>query len=273
MNPVCRAFTKKDEEQVRELVETTFHDFLGGRYWDWKYKLNPNFSPSLVGVAERDGAIVGCNHWLLRDIKISNRSEVKAILGADIAVKPEFRGQGIAKSLLLYMRSLPIMTNKQAMISYMFADPSLSRNLYEPVAGYIPAPSMTVSFVKILKWKELENTITVLNKEIKSNKEKSDRLPKTELTILFLLLNTPQLLLSISKKGIGIYEAGSKKAKITVKSDFATLAILKRREHRIYHLLTALLTRKLKIQGNLISLFRFYRNIWLIEDVFSQRIF
>jgi GNAT superfamily N-acetyltransferase len=270
---VCRAFTKKDERQVKALVETSFRDFLSGKYWDWKYKLNPKFDPSLVGVAEKDGRVVGCNHWLLRNLKLSNQSEVQAILGADIAVNPKFRGQGIAKSLLLYMRTLPVMSNRRARISYMFADPNLSRNLYEPVAGYIPAPSVTVSYIKILKWKELENRINVLNREIRNNAEKFGRLPKSELTILFRLLNTPQLLLSLSKKGIAIYEAGSEKARVTVTSDFTTLAKIKKKEHRMYHLFAALVTRKLRIQGSLVSLFRFYRNLWLIEDVFSQRLF
>lgn len=254
-------------------METSFRDFLSGKYWAWKYKFNPNFDPALVGVAEKDGRVVGCNHWLLRNLKISNQAEVQAILGADIAVEPKFRGQGIAKSLLLYMRSLPVMSNRQAMISYMFADPNLSRNLYEPVAGYIPAPSATVSYVKILKWKELEKRIGIMNHEIRNDAEKFDRLPKSELTILFRLLNTPQLLLSLSKKGIEIYEAGSKKAKVTVTSDFTTLARIKKSEHRMYHLLAALVTRNLKIRGSLVSLFRFYRNLWLIEDVFSQRLF
>ncbi|HVP26274.1 MAG TPA: GNAT family N-acetyltransferase [Candidatus Bathyarchaeia archaeon] len=270
---ICRAFTKKDERPVKALVETSFRDFLSGKYWAWKYKFNPNFDPALVGVAEKDGRVVGCNHWLLRNLKISNQAEVQAILGADIAVEPKFRGQGIAKSLLLYMRSLPVMSNRQAMISYMFADPNLSRNLYEPVAGYIPAPSATVSYVKILKWKELEKRIGIMNHEIRNDAEKFDRLPKSELTILFRLLNTPQLLLSLSKKGIEIYEAGSKKAKVTVTSDFTTLARIKKSEHRMYHLLAALVTRNLKIRGSLVSLFRFYRNLWLIEDVFSQRLF
>lgn len=270
---IYRAFAKKDERQVKDLVETSFRDFLSGKYWDWKYKLNPDFDPSLVAVAEKDGRVVGCNHWLVRHLKISNQSEVRAILGADIAVRPKFRGQGIAKSLLVYMRSLPVMTNRQALISYMFADPSLSKNLYEPVAGYVPAPSATVSYVKILKWKELEKKLGVLNQEIKKNAEKLEELPKSELTILFRLSNIPQLLLSFSKKGIEVDVAGAKNANVTVRSDLTTLARLRKKKRRTYHLLTALATRKLKIQGSLVNLFRFYRCLSLIEDVFSQKLF
>jgi hypothetical protein len=66
----CRVFRCEDEEEVRQLTKNVFNIFLDGEFWIWKYKLNPSFNPSLVMVAERDGVIIGCNHWLLRNFKL-----------------------------------------------------------------------------------------------------------------------------------------------------------------------------------------------------------
>jgi len=49
------------------------------------------FDPCLVAIAEENGKIVGCNHWLLRDIKVSSSSVGSAILSGDLAVHPNHR--------------------------------------------------------------------------------------------------------------------------------------------------------------------------------------
>jgi len=262
-------FNDKDEEYVKELVENAFRHFLNGKYWDWKYKHNPNFDPSLVAVAEKNGKIIGCNHWLLRDLKISASTEVKAVLGADIAVSPEYRGRGIGKSLLLLLRSSQAIRDKGVILSLMFADPNLSERLYRSVAGYIPAPTTTVSYVKLLSWRKLKDRIKIVNETIKNEREGLERL---DLKIRFQLSGAPQLLLELSKNGVRVSERNFKNANVTVISDLLTLSILKEKKSRKRNLIRALLTGKLKIKGSLFNLFRFYRSFWLIEEVFSGKI-
>jgi len=264
---LCRAFNDKDEEYVKELVENAFRDFLNGKYWDWKYKFNPNFDSSLVAVAEKNGKIVGCNHWLLRDLKISASTEVKAVLGADIAVSPEYRGRGLGKSLLLFLRSSQAIRDKGLILSYMFADPNLSKRLYRLVSGYIPAPTTTVSYFKLLSWRKLRDRIKIVNEKIKRK-----RLEKLDLKIRFQLSGATQLLLELSKNGVMVSERNFKNANVTIISDLSTLSILKDEKGRKRKLIRALLTGKLKIKGGLFNLFRFYRSFWLIEEVFSGKI-
>jgi len=264
---LCRAFNDKDEENVKQLVESVFTYFLSGEYWDWKYKFNPDFDSSLVAVAEKDGKIIGCNHWLLRELRISGSTEVKAVLGADIAVNPEYRGQGIGKSLLLFLRSSQAIRDKGVVLSYMFADPNLSKRLYRPVAGYVPGPAATVSYSKVLSWSKLKDRAEVVNEQINS-----ERFEKFDLKIRFQLSGAPQLLLELSKKGVRVSDGNFKNANITIKSDLSILSMLKKKKWRKRNLIRALLTGKLKVKGSLLNILRFYRSLWLIEEVFSEKI-
>ena len=264
---LCRAFDEKDEGYVKELVENAFRGFLNGKYWDWKYKLNPNFDSSLVAVAEKNGKIVGCNHWLIRELKISGSTEVKAVLGADIAVSPDYRGRGIGKSLLLFLRSSQVIRDKGVILSYMFADPNLSNRFYKPVAGYISAPTRMVSYFKLLSWSKLKDRIEILNEKIEK-----ERFENFDLKIRFHLFGAPQLLLELNKNGVRVSERNFRNANVTIISDLSTLSVLKEKKNRKRNLIRALLTGKLKIKGSLFSLFRFYRSFWLIEEVFSEKI-
>ncbi len=265
--PVCRFFNQGDEETVKQLVENIFRDFLKGKYWDWKYKLNPNFDATLVAVAEDNGKIIGCNHWLPRKLKISDLTEANAVLGADIAVIPEYRGRGVGKLLLLFLRSEAIR-DKNVVLSYMFADSNLSKRLYSPVAGYIPAPTVTTSYFKLLNWSKLESRINIVNEEVKNER----KLPKTNLKILFEIYGAPPLFLELNEKGIIVGKGDTEKENVTVVSDLSTMFILKENRGRLRNLIRALFTRKLKIKGNLPNLIRFYRNFWLIEKIFSGKI-
>ncbi len=137
---------------------------MGGKYWKWKYPLNPGFNPSLVVVAEKDGRIVGCNHWLQRKLKIGPTSEIDAGLAGDIAVNPDFRNMGVGKALLKFVRTAN--PSKRYPIMYMFANPELRKRFHSPVAGYVPAPDGTVAYTKILNWKKVRQNVSSFNQKI-----------------------------------------------------------------------------------------------------------
>jgi predicted N-acetyltransferase YhbS len=266
-----RVFQEKDEERVKQLVGAVFKDFLKGDFWDWKYKRNPGFDPSLVAIAEKSGNIIGCNHWLLEKLKISDAIYVKAILGGDLAVSPEYRGCGVGKSLLLFLRSSNAIRGKGVALFYMFADPNLAKHLYEPAACYVPAPTTTTQYFKLLNWSRIEDRVKTVNEKTRRNRAKSEKLPTSDLRVLFKLSDAPGLLLELNQNGIKVSDEKLENPNLIVISDLATLYAFRERKGRLWKLTKALLKRRLKIKGGLSSFLRFYRSFWLIQDVFDER--
>ena len=80
MAVLIQEYHEGDEVAFEELLRGTFRSFRQSNYWTWKYKLNPNFDPALVVLAEENGKLIGCNHWVIRDIKISSNLSVKGVL-------------------------------------------------------------------------------------------------------------------------------------------------------------------------------------------------
>ena len=270
---VCRSLEKRDEEEVKRLVKNAFEEFLGGEYWDWKYNQNPDFDPSLVMVAEKDDRIIGCDHWLLKDLKLSPRLEVKAVLGADIVVNPEFRGKGVGKALLFSLRYSETVRRKKPALIYMFADANLAQNFYTPRGGYVPLPDRTTSYVKILNWRKVKENARILNEEIRTGKF-GNRLAGLELKVLFKIANAPALCFYIAEEGIQVGEGNEcfQDADIIVWSDLATLQRMNKKRGRKTHLFRASLTGKLKFKGKTSKLLSFYGNLWIIEQLFSKRV-
>lgn len=272
---VCRAFACDDEEKVKELVKNVFGDFLDGEFWNWKYKRNPGFDPGLVMVAERNGALVGCNHWLLKNFMLSPSLEINAVLGADIAVDPACRSLGVGKALLHSLRSSESVKAKKPSVIFIFADPSLAKRFHNPKGGYFPAPSRTSFYFKILHWRKLEANVHRLNEQIAAGKFK-DRLSKFELNVLFKISNAPQLHFSLTETGITVGEIGqshNRKPEVTITADLDTLQKVGSRKRRYLNIFKALLTGKLKINGSPRKLIALYKNIWILQEIFSQKTF
>jgi GNAT superfamily N-acetyltransferase len=272
-NYSCRTLRCEDEKEVKLLIKTCFSEFLEGEFWNWKYKQNPNFNPNLVMVAERDGCVIGCNHWLLKNFRLSPTLESKAILGADIAVNPEYRGKGVGGALIRALRSSEVLGTEKPVIIYMFADPSLAEHFHTPQGGYVPAPDKTAFYFKILNWKKLEANIHGLNEQIKAGKFK-ERLSEFNLRILFQIPNAPALNLHLSEKGVTLEEKenNSERVNVTISADLATLQKVGAKNKRLRNVFKALLTRKLKIKASPKKLLVLYRNLWLLQEIFSQKI-
>src|SRR3989304_4913604 len=122
-----RAFRDEDETDIKRLVKNAC---ASSEFWDWKYKLNPNFHPSLIMVAEKDAKVIGCNHLLLKNFKLGPSIETKAVLGADLVVDPEIRRKGIGTKLIRFQRASEIMKNESVAMAYMFADPVLAKDFH-----------------------------------------------------------------------------------------------------------------------------------------------
>ena len=265
---VCRTLREEDDEAVRELVESTFGSFLRGKFWDWKYLWNPWFDRSFVAVAEEGEKIVGCNHWLLRRLKLSDSIVVDGALGADIAVSPEYRKRGVGRALIRFLRSQH--KDWKLALMYMFANPELRKRFHTPVGGYIPAPGGTALYTKILNWNKVKKNATAFNEKVKLG-EFGDRLGKVDLTVVFRVRGAPPLCLHVDGKGVEA-DVSEGRADVTVTSDVGTLSEIKGQEGSRWGMIGALLTGRLKFRGSLRKMFALYRNMWVFREILSGKI-
>jgi predicted N-acetyltransferase YhbS len=265
---VCRSLRQEDDEAVRVLVESTFTTFLGGKFWGWKYLQNPSFDSSFVAVAEDEGKIVGCNHWLLRRFMLSGSVVVDATLGADIAVVPDYRKKGVGRALIYFLRSQH--ANRKLPVMYMFANPELRKRFHTPVAGYVPAPGGTALYTKILNWNKVRASAAAFNERMKHG-EFGDRLRHVDLTVVFRVHGAPSLSLHLSVKGVEA-DVSEKGADVTVSGGVATLSLVKGEGGSTWGLVRALLTGRLKLRANVRKMFALYRNLWVFRQVFSGKI-
>ena len=152
-------------------------------------------------IAEKDEKIVGCNHWLARELKLSNRLNIKAALAGDLLVNPEHRGCGVAAELLRKMRSPQIIKKNGLALTYMFAPLKLNNRLYEPVAGYIAAPNSTCTYRKMFNCKQLKEKISRLDSAIKQKSDLKEKLANLQMTVLFKLTGSPPFSLTFGPEG------------------------------------------------------------------------
>lgn len=262
-----RLFSLDDSDAIRELIKVTFQGFLDGKYWDWKHLYNPRFDPSLVAVAEKNGEIVGCSHWLQGKFKIARNIEVNSILTCDLAVKLEHRRRGIAKKLLLQRRTRETFKQRGIVINYDFANPKLAKKLYTPLLGYIKVGLTTKKYYKMLSWRKIIEKIEKTSEHRKLEKETCGIL-SSSLTILCRFRGAPPLTIQINQGSIKAIEGSIEPADVVVEGDLANFASLKGEKRIKSKLLKSLLTRKIKVKGNLIGLFKLYRNFNVLEKTF-----
>jgi predicted N-acetyltransferase YhbS len=265
---ICRTLREEDDEAVSRLIESTFSGFLGGKFWDWKYLRNPSFDRSFVAVAERNGEIVGCNHWLLRRFKLSSSLVLEGVLAADIAVDPEYRKKGVGKALMQFLR-LQHAERKLAIV-YMFANPELRKHFHTPVGGYVPAPVGTTLYTKILNWNKVKRNASAFNERVRLG-EFGDKLGNVDLTVVFKVHGAPPLRLHVDKKGVDA-DVSAEGANVTISSDMETLGKIKGKEVDWWRLLGAVLTGRLKLRGGLGKILVTYRSLWIFREVLSGKI-
>ena len=67
------------------------------RFFRWKHMENPRGYSTML-VAESESAVIGFSAWLPMRFRAHGRT-IAAIRGVDLAVRPEFRGRGVAAAL------------------------------------------------------------------------------------------------------------------------------------------------------------------------------
>lgn len=269
---LCREFQEDDKRAVEKLVESIFSGFLGGKFWNWKYWKNPQFDSRLVAVAEVNGEVVGCNHWLLRELKYSGSVMGRAVLAADVAVSPDFRGKGIGSRLLHFLRSSEIVKNRDAALIYMFANPELAKSFHTPAAGYIPMRDGTAQYVKVLNWKKVKQNAERLNEEISSNRL-GKTFPSSDLKVVFKMSAAPLLCIHIKNDKLMVDDkVGSEDADVIISGSFSVFDKIKMSKRKKRSFLKAVLTGKLKVKVKLTKVFSFLNASWVFERIFSEKL-
>jgi predicted N-acetyltransferase YhbS len=267
---VYRTFRDGDEKAIERLVKSVFSGFLEGEYWRWKYMDNPFFHRELLAVAEVNGEVVGCNHWLLRNFKLSHSIADEAVLAADVAVKPDYRGKGLGSMLLRFLRSSKIVKDKRVGFIYMFADPDLVKKFHTPAAEYIFAPDGTAQYTKVLNWKKVKQNVDLLNKEVQSGKFRK-KLFNRDLRVLFRMSAAPPLCIHFRKEGVAVEESLAEDVDIVLSGDLSVFDKIKLSKRRKWNLFKAILTGKLKVKVKLTRLFNLFNVLWIFEEVFEKK--
>jgi predicted N-acetyltransferase YhbS len=269
-----RTLKNGDEAAVERVVETTFSGLMGGKSWRWKYLLNPSFDASLVAVAEKDGRLIGCNHWLRRRFRISGSVEVEGVLAADVAVLPAYRRTGVGRSLLRFLRTSNSARKRRQAVIYMFANPDLRKRFHSPVGGYVPAPDGTIGYTRVLNWDKAKKSAASFTQSVRTGKFQR-RLEDVDLSVLFRVRSAPPLFLHIGKDGVNVFEkdaALTQKRDLVVVSDVTTLSGIKANRGAAQKMLKAILTRKLRVGGKLWRIWALYRNTWVLQEVLGGKI-
>lgn len=267
-----RKFAEADEPELINLVKKAFPSFLKGNFWVWKYKLNPNFDPSLVVVAEKDGQVVGCNHWLARDFKLSADLKVKASLGGDIIVSPEHRGHKVGKALLSFFRTSKAFKEKGIILTYMFADPALSRRFHQPAVGYVSAPDSTTTYTKFLNSRRLTEKFQVVNDAIQSRSDLQQKINGLNMRILFRLRGAPVFSINLADKRVEFAEGDLESPDTVIEGDFTLFSSAIEGKVGLSGLVNCLLTRKLKITKGKLKIFSLFKVFKVFKIAWSLNV-
>lgn len=264
-----RKFRNGDESAIQELLEKVFPIFKEKDLWFWKYKQNPNFDNSLVVVAEKDEKLVGSNYWLLRDLKLSSKLQIKAALGADVAVDPDYRGKGIGKELLRFLRTSGTFTDRGILLSYMFSSHGLTKRFQGPTAGYANAPVGTVVFRKLFNCEELKARFLEIDGRIRSNETLMNQLKNLDICISFKLVGSPEFSVNIKKNRVYLEDNKAENSDVIVEGNLPlSSAIIG--DLSLGVLVKLCLTGKIKIKRGIFKILRLRKALKLFRKALDQ---
>lgn len=137
------------EQSYVDILRICFGDKWGDvEYWRRKHLLRPGFDPRDAKQFRVDAVPACCDHVSIVSLCLEPNLFVEAGVGGDLAVMPQFRGQGLmervfgALSRELYERG--------AVVRYGFTSPTLHERVYKKRLGYVLAPTATATYRKTL---------------------------------------------------------------------------------------------------------------------------
>jgi predicted N-acetyltransferase YhbS/putative sterol carrier protein len=262
---IVRFYEDRDENEVIEIVTDTF-SALSKDLWVWKYLENPSFDKSLVFVAENNGRIIGCMHYLPRDLKISRTLKINAVLGADFAIRENYRNQGVGSSILRFSRSSGILKSKSVILTYGFIDRRRAHFYKRNIDSFI-IPLETALYRKFFDAVPAVERLVPLDGLTGSEGTIVDELKETRMNVLFRLTGMPPFTLKINNGRINLDREEIKNADLVVEGDPYFLESLYEGSKGIFSAFVGMLMGKIKIRGGLLKILAFYK----IEKAIKSR--
>lgn len=260
---VFRTARVMDFEALERLINEFLPGFVQSGYWRWKYLLNPYFDQSFVVLTEKNGEIIGCVHWIPGRLKIASNIEVNANLGTDAVTIPEYRKRGIIKSMILFMENKGILASKGATVNYAY----MINERFARGIQYTPLKSSTRPYLLLLSWKKTIKRINEANKNLRSSVEAQRMFAHLNLVLLFRLKGAPPLTISIRKEEISVSETESEHASVIVEGNLGTFNALMTGKRMRWKLLKAFATRRLRVRGSLLDLFKLWRSFGTVLKI------
>jgi len=251
---IHRSYKKDDESSLVALLRSSFSGTTFEQ-WTWKYKLNPNFDPSLVMVAEKDGNPIGFITTTVQNLKISRSIMVKA-LGSptEILVHPNHRKRNVGKNLTLKL--FKIGKERNFVVSYGIASPEVYQYFWARIVNAVSIPTSTVVYTKLLSCQFLKPWISKISRAA----EKDKRLANIDLTILFRLKGIPTFTIRFDKGKISMINRQISTPNVIIEGTSDIIRSLAQGKRlQLFVLLKALLTRNLKARGVLRNTYKLYQ--------------
>jgi predicted N-acetyltransferase YhbS len=146
-----RNYLDGDERQIVELLNKSFSNWGTISDWKRKYRQSPNFDPKLVLVGEDGGRIVGCVHYVRRDVKFKD-GFLHAYVGGDGATLPGYAGKGVFSKGL--RRLYEEVKRRNGSVVYGFNAEGIHADFYRRKFGEL-GPYRPRVLIKILDFEKL----------------------------------------------------------------------------------------------------------------------
>jgi predicted N-acetyltransferase YhbS len=264
-----RFFEDRDESKVIEIITDTFST-LSKDLWAWKYLKNPSFDKSLVFVAENNGKIIGCIHYLQRDLKISRSIKVKSALGADFAVREDYRNQGVGSSILRFSRSSKALESKNVVLTYGFIDRRRAHFYKRNIDSFV-IPLDTALYKKYFDAIPAIERLMSLDRLTNSEGKIIDELKETKISVLFRLVGMPPFTLKVNDGKVNLdREIG--KADLVIEGDPYFLESFYESSRGVSAVLIGMLKNKFRIRGSIWKMLTFYKIVKAIRRQDLDRI-
>ncbi|MCW4010397.1 MAG: GNAT family N-acetyltransferase [Candidatus Bathyarchaeota archaeon] len=265
MNHSFRTYSDGDEAALQELLKKSFGSFKQDNYWVWKYKSNPDFDPDLVVLAEENQQLIGCNHWLPRNLKLSKNIQVRAALAGDVTVDCAYRRQGLGRGLLAHLRSSGAFEKKGILLSFMFTNAGLNRSLYQPAAGYVLLPTHAVAYKKLFTCNKLKEKFQRMNRCCESDEQLKRKFGELNLNVVFRLKGAPKFTVYIDSQGVRLDEQEPQDPNVVIEGYLPLSESIIGESASVGDLFKAWITGKIRIKKGLRHLFKLRRAFKILQ--------